>query len=116
MSVPDLPEYLPDVTDEAPGDAARMLRDVARLLRDLVRDPRVPWQAKAMAAAASIYVAPGVRRLLPRPPLAVVVDPLVLMVALRHLVAAAGYEVVRETWKGGEAGFVWLLVLSGIDA
>jgi hypothetical protein len=116
MTVPEVPEYLPGNEDVSPELTAARLRDVVHLLGVLVRDGRVPWHAKAIAAAAVAYVAPGIRRLLPRPPLAAVTEPLVLMVAVRHLVAAAGYEVVRESWRGDDAGFVWLLVLSGIDA
>ncbi len=116
MTVPEIPEYLPGAAEAQPEATGTLLRDVAHLLRDLVGDDRVPWRAKAVAGAAMLYVAPGVRRLVPRPPLAAIVDPLVLAVALRHLVAAAGYEVVRETWRGDDAGFVWLLVLTGIDA
>lgn len=117
MTVPEFPEYLPG-TEEAPADepGAAVLRDVAHLLGALARDRRVPWRAKAVAAVAVAYVSPGVRRILPRPPLAVLTEPIVLLVAVRHLVAAAGYDVVRETWRGDDAGFVWLLVLSGIDA
>ena len=116
MSVPEVPEYLPEVGDEHPEEAANLPRDVARLLRDLATDPRVPWRAKALAGAAVLYVTPGLRQLLPRLPVSAVVEPLVLAVALRQLIAAAGYEVVKETWSGDDAGFVWLLVLSGIDA
>lgn len=116
MSVPEVPEYLPEVGDEHPGEVANLPRDVIRLVRDLASDPRVPWHAKAIAGAAVLYVAPGVRRLIPRLPASAVVEPLVLAVALRQLVAAAGYEVVKETWSGDDAGFVWLLILSGIDA
>ena len=116
MTVPEIPEYLPGATEAQPEATATLLRDVARLLHDLVRDGRVPWRAKVIAGAAMLYVAPGIRRLVPRPPLVAIVDPLVLAVALRHLVAAAGYEVVRETWRGDDAGFVWLLLLTGIDA
>jgi hypothetical protein len=114
MTVPEIPEYLPGPA-EVPQEPA-LLRDVVHLLGVLMRDERVPWHAKAAAAAAVAYVAPGVRRWLPRPPLAALTEPLVLIVAVRHLVAAAGYEVLRESWRGDDAGFVWLLVLAGIDA
>ncbi len=116
MSVPEIPEYLPEVGGDDPSDVAGLTGHVIWLLRDLASDPRVPWRAKAVAGGAILYVTPGLRRLLPRLPGAAVVEPLVLAVALRHLVAAAGYEVVKETWRGDDAGFVWLLILTGIDA
>ncbi len=115
MTVPEVPDYLPDARDH-PASEPTVTRAVVRLLRDLATDPRVPLRAKTVAVAAVLYVAPGVRRLVPRPPLATLADPLVLLLAARHLVAAAGYEVVRERWRGDDAGFVWLLVLTGIDA
>lgn len=116
MSVPEIPKYLPEVGGEDPTEAASLPRYVMLLLRDLASDPRVPWRAKVVAGGAILYVTPGLRRLVPRLPGAAMVEPLVLTVALRHLVAAAGYEVVKETWRGDDAGFVWLLVLTGIDA
>lgn len=116
MSVPDVPSYLPEEGGPPDLRSGLLLRDVAYLVRDLAADPRVPWRAKAVAAAAIVYVTPGVRRWVPRPPVALVVEPLVVMAGMRYLVAAAGYEVVRETWQGDDAGFVWLLVITGIDA
>lgn len=116
MTIPEIPEYLPGPEEVSQEPSTALLRDLAHLVGTLVRDRRVPWHAKVAAAAALAYVAPGVRRWLPRPPAAVVTEPLVLLVAVRYLVAAAGYEVVRESWRGDHAGFVWLLVLTGIDA
>ncbi len=115
MSVPDVPEYLPDPGTHPPADPAA-LRAVGLLIYDLARDPRVPWTAKAAALGAGLYAAPGLRRVFPRSTKMVAVDALLVLAALRHLVAAAGYEVVRERWTGDDAGFAWLLVLSGIDA
>ncbi len=115
MSVPEVPAYLPEEGGPPSGGSGAVLRDLGRLVRDLSVDPRVPWPAKTVAAATVVYVTPGLRRLVPRPRAMVVADPLVLAAGLRYLVAAAGYEVVRETWRGDDAGFVWLLFLTGID-
>lgn len=115
MSVPEVPEYLPEGARQLPRDPATW-RAVAQLVADLLLDPRVPRHAKVAVLAGGLYIAPGVRRLLPRPPKAPLVEPLLLVAALRHLIAAAGYEVVRERWQGDDAGFAWLLMLTGIDA
>lgn len=86
------------------------------LLRELVVDPRVPWHAKVAAGAAIVWSSPVrglvVHRRLPPGPAG---ELALIVFASRRLVAAAGYEVVREHWRGDEASFVWLLLLTGID-
>jgi uncharacterized membrane protein YkvA (DUF1232 family) len=42
-------------------------------------------------------------------------DLLVVVAAVRYLVAAAGYDLVRELWTGNDAGFSLLIVLAGVD-
>jgi len=115
MSVPEVPEYLPEGASRLPADASTW-RAVARLIAALLVDPRVPRHAKVAVVASGFYVAPGLRRLLPRPRRTALVEPLLVVVALRQLVAAAGYEVVLDRWQGDDAGFAWLLMLTGIDA
>jgi uncharacterized membrane protein YkvA (DUF1232 family) len=92
-----------------------MLPDLGRLLRSLARDPRVPWHAKAIAASAAIYVASPVD-LLPDviPGVGGVDDLLAVLVAVRRLVAAAGYDVVREHWTGTDDAFGLVIVLAGV--
>jgi uncharacterized membrane protein YkvA (DUF1232 family) len=92
-----------------------MLPDVGRLLRALSRDPRVPWHAKVVAAAAAVYVASPVD-LLPDviPHVGGVDDLLAVLLAVRRLVTAAGYDVVREHWTGTDDGFGVLIVLAGV--
>ena len=96
-------------------ELARFAPDVARMLWGVVRDPQVPWQAKAVAAAAVAYVAspidiipdfiPGVGQL----------DDLYLVVrALRYLMRQAGYERLLQHWPGTDEGFALLLVAAGI--
>lgn len=129
MPIPELPAPDPDgsrsVSASHPGTAgpatwsrfASLLPDIGYLLRDLARDDRVPWHAKAVAGAALVYVAPPTRLLVShRLPFGPVGEVMLLLVAIRRLVSAAGYEVVRERWRGDDASFVWLLMLSGIDA
>ncbi|MFA9430312.1 YkvA family protein [Egicoccus sp. AB-alg2] len=97
-------------------EAVAMLPDLARLLRDLSRDPRVPRRTKVLAAAAATYVAmpfdvvPDVV-----PGLGLIDDAVIAVVALRRLVAAAGYDVVRELWGGTDDGFALLIVLTGVE-
>ena len=97
-----------------------MLPDVGRLLRSLATDPRVTWRAKAVAGAAAGYVLiprPGTRTLaggiLPGAGVGID-DVLVVLLAVRHLVAAAGYDLVRERWTGTDDGFALLVVLAGV--
>lgn len=96
-------------------DGWALLRDVVRLVATLARDPRVPAHAKLVAASSLAVVVPGVRRLLPRPRLVRWAEPLVVAAGLRYLITAAGYDLVRQAWPGDDAGFVWLLLLTGID-
>jgi uncharacterized membrane protein YkvA (DUF1232 family) len=92
-----------------------LLPDLGRLLRSLSRDPRVPWHAKAIAGAAAVYVASPVD-LLPDvvPGVGGVDDLLAVLLAVRRLVTAAGYDVVREHWTGTDDGFGVLIVLAGV--
>lgn len=97
-------------------EAVALLPDLGRLLRSLSRDHRVPWHAKALAGAAAVYVASPVD-LLPDviPGVGGLDDLLFVLFAVRRLVAAAGYDVVREHWTGTDDGFSVLIVLAGVD-
>ncbi|MEX1178612.1 MAG: YkvA family protein [Nitriliruptor sp.] len=92
-----------------------LLPDLGRLLRSLSRDPRVPWHAKIVAGAAALYVASPVD-LLPDvvPGVGGVDDLVAVLIAVRRLVTAAGYDVVREHWTGSDDGFGALIVLAGV--
>lgn len=93
-----------------------MLPDLLRLLRALSRDPRVPRGAKVLALAAAAYVAVPID-VIPDgiPVLGTIDDAVVVVLALRRLVAAAGYDLVRELWSGSDDGFAMLVVLLGVD-
>lgn len=93
-----------------------MLPDLLRLLRDLVRDPRVPRRAKLLGLAAVAYLAVPID-VIPDaiPVLGAVDDAVVVVLALRRLVTAAGYDLVRELWTGTDDGFAMLVVLLGVD-
>jgi uncharacterized membrane protein YkvA (DUF1232 family) len=113
---PHLPREWKSIDRSWAREAVALLPDLGRLLRALVRDPRVPLRAKVVAGAAAAYVAW---------PLDVVPDLLgvaggiddlvVVVVAVRHLVATAGYDLVRELWTGTDDGFTMLIVLSGMQ-
>lgn len=97
-------------------ELVRFLADVGRLLWRLQRDPRVPWSAKIVAGGALAYVVspinvipdhiPGIGRM---------DDLFVVARAMRHLLSAAGYDVIHELWPGSEDGFALLLLLGGVQ-
>ena len=96
-------------------ELVRFLPDVARLLYGLARDGRVPWHAKAVAAGAVAYVASPVDLVPDFVPVAGQLDDVyVVGKALRYLFNAAGYDLLREHWRGGDDGFALLLVAAGI--
>jgi uncharacterized membrane protein YkvA (DUF1232 family) len=97
-------------------ELARFLADVGRLLWDLSRDARVPWTAKVVAFGAMAYVVSPIDLIPDVIPGAGRIDDLYLVVrALRFLTSAAGYDVVREHWRGTDDGFALLLMLAGVE-
>jgi uncharacterized membrane protein YkvA (DUF1232 family) len=97
-------------------EAVALLPDLARLLRALVADPRTPRRAKVVAAVAAAYVASPVD-LLPDviPSVGGIDDLFVVLGAIRYLVSAAGYDLIRELWTGNDAGFSLLIVFTGVE-
>lgn len=98
------------------GTLRELLPHVPALLRALLVDPRVPVHAKALSGAAVLYAALPVGPRIGRMPGTHVAlsGMLSLLFAGRHLIAAAGYELVRERWTGTDAGFGLLIVLAGV--
>jgi uncharacterized membrane protein YkvA (DUF1232 family) len=97
-------------------EAVALLPDLGRLLRSLVGDPRVPLRAKVVAGAAAAYVTWPLDLVPDFIPMVGGVDDLVVVVvAIRHLVATAGYDLVRELWTGTDDGFTMLIVLAGVE-
>lgn len=110
-------DMLPDRIPTEPAPAARplssreagrrarellgVLGDLLKLAYRLVRDPRVPMRRRLVAGAALAYVVVPVD-LIPDaiPGLGQTDDILVLALALRFLMEAAGPEVVAEHWDG----------------
>lgn len=101
-------------------ELAGLVTECVRLLWALVRDRRVGWRPKAVAAAAVAFVVspleviPG-RLVSDRLPVGGLDDLWVLAGALRHLLVTAGYDLVREHWTGSPDGFALLLVVAGVE-
>ena len=96
-------------------ELATFLVDVGRLLWAVARDRRVPWPAKAVAAGTVAYVVSPVD-LIPDfvPVLGQLDDVFLVARALRFLANSAGYDILREHWRGSDDGFTLLLVLAGV--
>ncbi|MBW3661552.1 MAG: DUF1232 domain-containing protein [Actinobacteria bacterium] len=80
-----------------------------------MRDPRVPWHGKAVAAGAAAYALSPIDVVPDFLPVVGSLDDVYLVMrALRYLVHTAGYDVVRDAWPGTDDGFLALMVLSGM--
>lgn len=97
-------------------ELARFLPDVARLFRDAVGDERVPMSAKVVAGGVLAYLVSPVDVIPDVLPGAGQVDDVALVLwAVRRLLRSAGYEVLKDLWRGSDDGFLLLLVVAGID-
>jgi uncharacterized membrane protein YkvA (DUF1232 family) len=102
--------------DRDPVRVLTFLRDVILLVKDLAVDPRVPRGDKLLAGLGVAYlvspvdVLPGVLPVLGR------LDDLgVAAFVVHRLLAAAGYEVIYQTWRGSDEGLALLLTLAGVQ-
>ncbi|HEX2029647.1 MAG TPA: YkvA family protein [Nitriliruptorales bacterium] len=97
-------------------ELARFLPDVARLFRDVVRDERVPMRAKLVAGGVLAYLVSPVDLVPDVLPVAGQADDVALVLwAVRRLLRSAGYEVLKDLWRGSDDGFLLLLLVAGID-
>jgi uncharacterized membrane protein YkvA (DUF1232 family) len=80
---------------------ATLIPNLLSLFRGLVRDPRVPLGSKVLLWFAVLWMASPID-LLPEflPVVGPLDDAVVAALVLRHLVQAAGEDVVREHWRG----------------
>ena len=78
-----------------------LIPNVAKLLARIIRDPRVPVRRKTFAVAALVYVVSPID-LIPDfvAGLGQLDDLVIVAVALNHLIAGAGREVVEDHWDG----------------
>jgi uncharacterized membrane protein YkvA (DUF1232 family) len=86
---------------EIAREAIVLIPNVVKLLGRLVRDPRVSVRRKSFAAAALIYVVSPID-VIPDfvAGLGQLDDLVIVAVALNHLIAGAGRDVVEEHWDG----------------
>lgn len=94
----------------------RFARDVILLVKDLMADPRVPRQVKVVTALAVAYLA-WLDDLIPDriPVVGLVDDVSILAVAVRRLLASAGFTVIYEHWRGSDEGLALVLTLGGVQ-
>jgi uncharacterized membrane protein YkvA (DUF1232 family) len=86
-------------------EAAMLLPNIVKLLNRLLRDRRVPMRRKAFIGAVLVYVVSPVD-LIPDFVIGIGrLDDLVLVsLAIDHLMAGAGEDIVRSHWDGSEDG------------
>lgn len=101
----------------AAKELMRFLPDLGRLLLDVSRDDRVPLPAKVKSGAAAAYVLSPVD-VIPDfiPGLGQMDDIAIVVWAVRNLFRSAGYDVLKELWKGTDDGFALLLMVAGVEA
>lgn len=99
-----------------PAGLLRLLGEVILLLKDLSSDPRVPRRATWLGIAALGYLASPVDLVPDWLPVVGQVDDLIVTAyALRRMLAAAGYEVIYDRWRGSDEGLALLLTVAGVD-
>lgn len=100
----------------AAKELLRFLPDVGRLLYDVSRDDRVPFAVKVRSGVAAAYVLSPVDVIPDFIPAIGQMDDLAIVVwAVRNLLRQAGYDVLKDLWKGTDDGFALLLMVAGID-
>lgn len=94
----------------------RFTRDVILLVRDLLTDARVPRRDKALTVGAVAFAVSRVSRIPRRNPVLGLIEGLgVTLLALRHLLAGAGYTLIYELWYGSDEGLALVLTLGGVQ-
>ena len=86
---------------EIAREAILLTPNLAKLLARIIRDPRVSVRRKSFAAAALIYVVSPID-LIPDfvAGFGQLDDLVIVAVALNHLIAGAGRDVVEQHWDG----------------
>jgi uncharacterized membrane protein YkvA (DUF1232 family) len=95
-------------------DIARVVPDLAILFARLALDPRVPWRRRIGLLALAAYLASPID-VIPDfiPVVGQLDDALLVALALRGVVRAAGTGLIAEHWPGTRHGLRRILRLAG---
>ncbi len=98
-------------------EIALFLPNLARLFHGLLRDPDVPWHAKAVTAVALAYIASPID-LIPEviPVVGPLDDAIVASLVLRYVARASRRSVVERHWHGDPRILGRLLSVAGAGA
>ena len=112
----DVPRRAAGGRRERAARLARLVPDCAVLFSRLARDPRVRRRHKLVLVGSGAYLALPFD-LVPDfiPVLGQLDDALVVSLALRSVLRAAGPELVGEHWPGTAEGLELILRLSGAE-
>jgi uncharacterized membrane protein YkvA (DUF1232 family) len=89
---------------------ARFAPDCVILVRRLLADQRVPMASRVALGAALVYLILPFDLIPDFIPIAGQIDDAVILaLVLRHLLRAAGPEVVRESWPGPSRSLLFVL-------
>ena len=98
------------------ADAVRVLPDTIGLVRRLAADPELPRSVRRTLWFVGIYLASPID-LIPDfiPVLGYADDAIVVAVALRRVVRAAGPQALDRHWSGSPAGLAIVRRLAGLS-
>ena len=92
---------------------ARFVPDCVVLVRRLLHDRRTPWRSRALFGLLLAYLLSPIDLVPDFVPVAGQLDDAVLLaLALRHVVGAAGPDAVRAHWPGPERSLAVVLRLA----
>jgi uncharacterized membrane protein YkvA (DUF1232 family) len=92
---------------------ARFVPDCVVLVRRLLADPRTPWPRRIVFALLLLYLLSPIDLVPDFVPVAGQLDDAILLaLALRHLVRAAGPEAVQAHWPGPQRSLEVVLRLA----
>ena len=98
----------------AARELATLLPNLLFLFRGLFRDPRVPRRSKLVIGVAIAWIVSPID-LVPEflPVIGPLDDAIVAALVLRHVIRAAGRDVVAEHWRGDPRTLGHILRISG---
>jgi uncharacterized membrane protein YkvA (DUF1232 family) len=96
------------------GELVAVIPDVIRLVRDLLRDPAVPWPARAALLGLIAWILSPID-LIPEfiPVLGPLDDVVVAVLVLRFVRRRVGDDALRTRWRGTPTGWTLLSRLLG---